>query len=150
MPGGDPELHAVSYSFDAALQRMCGAGTDDAVMAELSNLLHHLFRLRELCLRREGAGFLAGAAATPGVRAAMAACWARSFDTHQLYLVRSSDEVQSRFCTAMDGTLVWKPLVSLPAAPGSYGRQADYAALLDGRPVLDTLRRAFDAVADLF
>jgi hypothetical protein len=118
MPGGDLELHAVSYSFDAALQRMCAARTDDAVMAELSNLLHHLFRLRELCLRREGTAFLTGTAATPGLRAAMAACFARSFDTRPLYVVRSSDQVQSRFCTAMGGTLVWKPLVSFPAAPG--------------------------------
>jgi hypothetical protein len=50
----DPELHAVTYAFDAAFQRMCEATDDDALMAELSNVLHHLFRLRELCRRRMG------------------------------------------------------------------------------------------------
>lgn len=45
----DPELNTVSYAFDAAFQRMCEAKDDDALTAELSNVLHHLFRLRELC-----------------------------------------------------------------------------------------------------
>jgi hypothetical protein len=48
----DPELHAVKCAFDAAFQRFREASVDDSWMAELSNTLHHLYRLRELCKMR--------------------------------------------------------------------------------------------------
>ena len=81
----DPELHAVSYAFDAAFRRLCEARDDDALMAELSNALHHLYRLRELCKRRlTPAGFYALEESSGDLREARAACWARGFDTHRL------------------------------------------------------------------
>jgi hypothetical protein len=45
----DPQLHAVRYAFDAAFRRFREASDDDSWMAELSNMLHHLYGLRELC-----------------------------------------------------------------------------------------------------
>ncbi len=81
----DPELHTVSYAFDVAFQRMCEAKDDDALMAEVSNVLHHLFRLRELCRARlSSSGLYAVDTSTADLRAARAACWARNFDTHRL------------------------------------------------------------------
>jgi hypothetical protein len=58
----------------------------DALMAELSNLLHHPFRLRELGKRRPGKPRPYATERTmPDLRAARAASWARNFDTHQLF-----------------------------------------------------------------
>jgi hypothetical protein len=48
----DPELHAVKFAFDATFQRFREASVEDSWMAELSNMLHHLYRLRELCKTR--------------------------------------------------------------------------------------------------
>jgi hypothetical protein len=48
----DPELHTVRYAFDAAFLRFRQATDDDSWMAELSNMLHHLYRLRMLCIER--------------------------------------------------------------------------------------------------
>lgn len=45
----DSDLHTVRFAFDAAFQRFREAADDDSWMAELSNMLHHLYRLRELC-----------------------------------------------------------------------------------------------------
>jgi hypothetical protein len=68
----DPQFHAASHAFDAAFQRMCEAETDDALMAEHSNLLHHLYRLRELCIDRLP-GFYTTERSTGDLRAARAA-----------------------------------------------------------------------------
>lgn len=48
----DPELRTVRYAFDAAFLRFRRATDDDSWMAELSNMLHHLYRLRMLCIER--------------------------------------------------------------------------------------------------
>jgi hypothetical protein len=45
----------------------------------------------------------------------------------------------------MYGVLVWKLLARTDGAR----RHEDYKAVLAGRPVLDTLRGAFDAMAEL-
>jgi hypothetical protein len=49
----------------------------------------------------------------------------------------------------MYGVLVWKPLPSLPQSTDKYVPHLDYATELEGKPVLDTMRRAFDALAGL-
>jgi hypothetical protein len=49
---GDPELTAVRRPFEAAFLRMCQAGDLDLLRDELSNMLHHMYRLSELCCRR--------------------------------------------------------------------------------------------------
>jgi hypothetical protein len=155
MVPADPELHAVRHAFGAAFLRMCQAETEDALAAELSNLLHHLFRLRELCVRRLGPGFYATAAASSDLRAAMGACWARNFDTHEVYAPADVSEdgygdFYSDYYTALYGVVLWKPLAQLPRQqdPGHH-REVDYVAELEGKPVLDTLRRAFDGLAGL-
>jgi hypothetical protein len=145
----DPELRAVTYAFDGAFQRMCEATATDALMAELSNLLHHLYRLRELC-RDRLTGFDVTERTTAGLRAARAASWVRNFDTHQLFAVASQEDAFSDRFTAMYGVLVWIPLADLPSqADKKQHREADYAAELEGKVVLDTLRRAFDALVRL-
>lgn len=149
----DPELHAVRYAFDAAFQRLCEAETDDALMAELSNLLHHLYRLRMLCINRlDKASFYMKEKSTADLRAARAAAWARNADTHQLYTLAAepAQPVYSDFYTATyGGVLVWKPRSSVPLADDQDGRSKDYKCVLEGEVVLDTLRRAFNAMACL-
>lgn len=147
----DPELHAVRYAFDASFQRMCEAETDDALMAELSNLLHHLYRLRELCGRRL-TGFDTMEKSTADLRAARAAAWVRNADTHHLCTPAAEpvQSVYSDFYTATcGGVQVWKPRSSVPLADDEHGRSKDYKCVLEGEVVLDTLRRAFDAMAGL-
>jgi hypothetical protein len=78
------------------------------------------------------------------LRAARAAMWARTFDTHAL-VVASLADLFSDFFTEMFGVLAWQPL----AQTDPDGRHLDYAAVLEGRPVLDTIRRAFDAMDGL-
>jgi hypothetical protein len=145
----DQELHAVRYAFDAAFQRLCEARDDDALMAELSNVLHHMFRLRELCRRRLGPGFVAVETSTADLREARAACWARNFDTHRLYAPATTADVYSDFYTERYGVLVWKPLSALPATTDRYGRDQDYAQHLAGHELLGTVHRGFAAMANL-
>jgi hypothetical protein len=124
---------------------------------ELSNLLHQLYRLGELCRWRLGpAGtklspqaFGAALAGADDLRAARAAMWTRRFDTHDLVVVAAPADLYSDFCTNMYGVLAWQPLVSLPEQTDPDGRHLDYADVLEGRAVLDTMRRAFDAMAGL-
>jgi hypothetical protein len=116
-------------------------------------LLHQLYRLGELCRWRLGpAGtklssqdFGAVLAGSDDLRAARAAMWARTFDTHDLVVVASLADLYSDFYTDMYGVLAWQPL----AQTDPDGRHLDYGAVLEGRPVLDTIRRAFDAMAGL-
>jgi hypothetical protein len=150
----DPQLHAVSYAFDLAFQRICEATNDDALMAELSNALHHLFRLGELCKDRIGKPtFYAADHSTPELRQARGACWARNFDTHQLFAPAALEDVYPEFYMARYGAVVWVPLPSLPMTTDvlalSARRHMDYAQFLDGQELLGTLRRGFDALTSL-
>jgi hypothetical protein len=153
-PTADPRLDRVRRAFDAAFLRMCTAHTVADLEDELSNLLHQLYRLGELCRWRLGtpAGtklnpkdFAAVLSGSDDLRAARAAMWARRFDTHDLIVVASLADLFSDFYTEMFGVLAWQPL----AQTDPDGRHLDYAAMLEGRPVLDTIRRAFDAMAGL-
>lgn len=100
----DPGLHAVTYAFDAAFLRMCEAATEDGLMAELSNALHHFYRLRELWFRRLP-NFGAAEASDAALRASRGASWIRNFDTHQLFEVASEGDVFSDYFTATFGVL---------------------------------------------
>jgi hypothetical protein len=75
----------------------------------------------------------------------LAAMWARRFDTHDLVMVASLADLYSDVYSDMYGVLAWQPL----AQTDPDGRHLDYAAVLEGRPALDTIRRAFDAMAGL-
>jgi hypothetical protein len=105
-PSPDAELHAVRFAFDAALRRICEAATTDELTAELSNLLHHLFRLRELYrVRMRGHP---PAALSQDVAAAVGACWARHLDTHRLFVTAADADLYSDYYTNKYGLLVWK------------------------------------------
>src|SRR5919108_4850200 len=153
-PPADPRLDRVRRAFDAAFLRMCAAPTVADLEDELSNLLHQLYRLGELGRWRLGtpAGtklnpkdFATVLAGSDDLRAARAAMWARTLDTHDLVVVASLADLFSDFYTEMFGVLAWQPL----AQTDPDGRHLDYAVVLEGRPVLDTIRRAFDAMAGL-
>jgi hypothetical protein len=150
MPTPDPELDRVRRAFDAAFQRMRAASTVGDHEDELSNLLQHLYKLGELVRKRRGLTknglkqFLHDSA-DPDVRAAGAAMWARTFDTHDTMVVGLVGDLYTDTYGEMLGS--WKPLTQ--THPDNYGRHDDYAKLLKDRPVLDTARRAFDALAKL-
>ena len=151
MPTADPRLDRVCRAFDAAFLRMSDACMVADLEDELSNLLHHLYRLGELCRWQLGpAGtklspqeFGKALGASDDLRAARAAMWARRFDTHELIVVAAVDHF-SDFSTEID-VLTWAPL----AQTDPDGRHLDYAAVLEGRPVVTTIGRAFDAMAGL-
>lgn len=153
-PAPDLQLDRVRRPFDAAFQRMCAATTQDQLEDELSNLLHQLYRLSELCRKRLGRerggfyGWLHGSN-DPDLRAAGAAVWVRTFDTHDVVVVASPADLVSNFFTEMFGVLAWRPLAQLPQQTERYGRHEDYRSLLADHAVLDTSRRAFDAMAGL-
>jgi hypothetical protein len=144
----DPELDRVRRAFDAAFQRMRAASTVGDHEDELSNLLQHLYKLGELVRKRRGLTnnglkqFLHGST-NPNLRAAGAAMWARTFDTHDTMVVGLVGDLYADNYGEMPAS--WKPLTQTD----NYGRHDDYANLLKDRPVLDTTRRAFDAMAAL-
>ena len=78
------------------------------------------------------------------LRAARAAMWARTFDTHETMVVVLVGDIYTDTYGEMLAS--WKPLTK--DDPG-VGRDQDYADLLKNRPVLDTTRRALDAMAAL-
>lgn len=144
----DPELHTVSYAFDAAFLRFRQATDDDSWMAELSNMLHHLYRLRMLCIDRLP-GF--EQQIEPSLKHERGASWARNADTHQLFRVASDKlaPVYSNTYGAVYGELLWRPRVEIPLAPDKHGRYLDYETDLEGKAIPDTMRAAFDAMAAL-
>ena len=148
----DPDLDRVRRAFDAAFRRMRTASTVAEQEDELSNLLQHLDKLGELCRRRLGSSgkplskedfgkLLCG---SDDLRAARAAMWARTFGTHETMVVVLVGDIYTDTYGEMPAS--WKPLTK--DDPG-VGRDQDYADLLKNRPVLDTTRRVFDAMAAL-
>lgn len=155
-PTPDLELAAVRRAFDAAFQRMCDATSTDQLRDELSNLLHHMYRLGELRSRRWGANnqklsdseFNARVIQVPGV---LGALWIRSYDTHEIATVSKLKGVYSKFYTRIYGVLVWQCIADMPFVmkPKAAERYNDYQSNLENKPVLDTLRSAFDGLAAL-
>lgn len=162
----DRQLMAVKRPFDAAFLRMCQAADPDLLDDELSNMLQQMYRLGELRKRRwkraaspsaPGTGKLtetelnAKVKAVPGV---MGALWIRAFDTHDVVQVSTLKDAYTDFYTEMYGVLVWKPVASMPfviepTKNPHLDRYEDYKASLQNRPVLDTMRQAFDGLAML-
>ena len=148
IPAGDPELESRRRAFDAVFQRMRTDMVQAHLDDELGNLLHQLYKLGELCRLRLGKQkFAALLKSSDDLRAARAAMWARKFDTHHLVRIKvaTPPDTYNDIYHDIYGAVVWKPL----AEPDDDGRDQDYAALLEGRMVLDTTRRAFDALAVL-
>jgi hypothetical protein len=148
----------VRRAFDSAYFRMCLGTNAETLQDELSNALHHTYRLGELRKRQwEANGNGNGGSASPfaarvkQVRGALGALWIRAYDTHQIAIVSELDTQYSGVHTAMHGVLLWKPASALDCIvmPKDYDRYTDYLAHLAQRPVLDTLRSAFDGLAAL-
>jgi hypothetical protein len=155
-PTLDPELTAVRRAFDTAFQRMCEVTDRDELRDELSNLLHHLYRLGELRSRRWGTNgqklaegdFNARVTQVPGV---LGILWIRSYDTHEIAAVSKFKDVYSDFYTKMYGVLVWQCIADMAFVklPNAADRYMDYQSNLENKPVLDTLRSASDGLAAL-
>jgi hypothetical protein len=147
----DPELHTVKFAFDAAFQRFREASDDDSWMAELSNMLHHLYRLRELCKIRLVGFEQQIEPQTLELKPERGATWARNCDTHRLFRLSSAGlaSVYAETYGAVYGELLWRPRIELPLAKDNYGRYRDYEDELEGKAIPDTLRQAFDALTAL-
>jgi hypothetical protein len=147
----DSELHAVRFAFDAAFQRFREASVDDSWMAELSNMLHHLYRLRELCKTRLVGFEQQIEPQASALKLERGATWARNCDTHKLFRLPAAGlaPVYAETYGAVYGELLWRPRIELPLAPDRDGRYLDYESELEGKPIPDTLRRAFDSLAAL-
>jgi hypothetical protein len=135
---------------------MCEATDRDEHRDELSNLLHHLYRLGELRSRRWGTNgkkisdrdFNARAKQVPG---ALGSLWVRSYDTHDIATLAKVKDLHSDFHTEMYSVLVWQCIVDMEFInlPTATDRFRDYQSNLENNPVLDTLRSAFDGLAAL-
>jgi hypothetical protein len=135
---GDPDLTAVRRPFDAAFLRVCQAENLDLLRDELSNMLHHMYRLSELCRRRWQVN-------RPGLNAkvvnivpdALGAIWIRRFDTHEIAEVSTAGGFYSGLYTEY-GVAVWKPVAAMPFVDKPENgwplpRYKDYEAHLETR-----------------
>lgn len=153
----DTQFEAVKRPFDAAFLRMTEAGSIELLRDELSNTLHHMYRLGELCHQRwqlttdKDAEFNRRAVAVPGV---IGALWIRCYDTHDMARLATAGDVYTDYYTELYGVLVWNTLGAMPFAkrptkPAMIERYDDYSRSLENKPVLDTLRQAFDGLSKL-
>jgi hypothetical protein len=150
------ELTIVRRAFDSAYRRMIECNKPEELIDELSNMLHHLYRLSELRKRRWKAviqdftknDFIARMGQVNG---ALGAIWIRAFDTHEIATVTDVGDRYADVYTATYGVLVWKQPAAMPflVMPKEIARFDDYQAHLAGRVVLMTLRTAFDNISDL-
>lgn len=128
-------------AFDAAFKRFCSAQSVEEQHDEMSNMLHQFFRAVE---RRGGVDAFAKDPSAHEHAAAVSLV--RHKDTHEVVAIVDLRDVFSDTFTDLFGSLVW----ALPASVKADKRYARYdAAYLEGQPVADTLRRAFDAVIAL-
>src|SRR5258706_3900876 len=105
-------------------------GSDvDQLNDELSNMLHHIYRLGELRRRRwkasnqnfTNADFTARVQGVPG---ALGALWIRGYDTHEVATLSDLRDVYPGVYTAIYGVLVWMPASAMPfiAVPNEIAR----------------------------
>jgi hypothetical protein len=147
----DEEMTRVARPFEAAFARESAATDTGHLVDELSNMLHHVYRLGELTQRRLGldtASFNARIFAdAPGVAGCL---WIRCYDTHDIAVVAGAQDVFSDYFTELNVVLVWQPLAAMPFTKADEaGRSSDYEKHLAGKPVLDTIRKAFDGLVAL-
>ncbi len=144
----DPELTAVRRAFNAAFQRMREANDTGELQDELSNMLHHMYRLGELCKRRWQINDKGLTKKIKHISGALGALWIRCYDTHQLATTAKVENIYASFYPKKYGLLVWETVNAMPfiQKPKDVDRYTDYE-WLQNRPVLDTLRAAFDGLA---
>ena len=154
----DTELLAVRRPFEAAFLRLCEADHLDGVRDEVSNALHHLYRLGELRRRRwattsggkplTNSDFNQKAGPVPGV---LGALWIRSFDTHEIAsLISPGDAYADIYANTV---AVWNSVSTMSFLGKPTGamvdRCSDYVSALQDRVVIDTLRAVFDGLEKL-
>ena len=142
-------LQSVRRAFDAAFLRMIQASQVEELEHELSNMLHHMYRVGEI--KRSALGddrYYRRLDSSDDLRLARAALWARTFDTHDAHVAGEISGLYSNYYTNLYGVLAWVPLSGLPpkARQDRHGRHRVYEERLANRPVLDTMRVAFDAL----
>ena len=86
------------------------ASGDDSWMAELSNMLHHLYRLRKLCKTRLVDFEQLIEPQAPTLKLERGATWARNCDTHWLFRLPSAGlaPVYAETYGAVYGELLWR------------------------------------------
>lgn len=131
----------VARAFDAAFSRYCGAGSFEGQEDEASNMLHHLYRLRSL----RPDDFDVPSIGNGDLVAAL--LWVRNRDTHRLVKIADHGDLVSNFMTNLFGGLVWAERSSF-AASATAPSATKYDSVATGRPVLDTLRLAFDSLRE--
>ena len=144
----DLQLGAVRLAFDRAMGRMAGAGGPVEAPDELSNALHHTYRLGELSRRWGGGPKKAMGAGFPPVPGLLGALWIRCFDTHDLATVATAVHGYPLYYGASYGAPVWRDWRTIETAyADDQGRHEDYQEHLQERDVTYTLRIAFDGLA---
>jgi hypothetical protein len=114
---------------------MCGAEEVDLLHDELSNMLHHMYRLGELCaarwgLKNDSARFNAKVK-VPG---ALGAMWVRRYDTHEIVSVSDPADVYTDRDLDLYELLVWKPVAVIESRPpggSAFARYQDYKGHLE-------------------
>ncbi len=149
IPDPDLQLTAVRRAFDAAFGRMATDSYPGQFEDELSNLLCQLYRLAELCKKRQGvASYYAALAPLGGARAAL---WVRSFDTHEMVVSVSieGDFYTDYYTDVYPGYMAWKPRASYSPSSDKHGNDLQYESHFEGRRVSATIRSAFDQLVGL-
>src|SRR5215218_189828 len=125
----DPQLDSIRRTFDAATDRLYRAKTMQEAEDELSNVLHQLYRLGELCRWRlsQPPGTKLGEkefhkilTSSDELRMAWAAMWARAFNTHDVLMLATTYDPFGRWMPFLYGTAFAPPGGRAePGAPAS-------------------------------
>lgn len=148
MTSRDPES-LICEGFEGAFGRMLQASSSAETEIELTNCLHHMYRLSEL---KKTQGHFVNAIWVPKlltVPGAAGAIWSRKFDTHQIFQISELSDQYSDYFTQMFGVPRWLSSATFNSDPDNLGRDADYETHLANRVVPDTLRRAYDGLLEL-
>ncbi|KIQ15349.1 hypothetical protein [Rhodococcus sp. MEB064] len=142
--------------FDKAFLGICNATTVTEAEVELSNAMHHHYRLFEWW-RTQIANNSATAITkrdmalvhmAPHAPTGVAIAWARTFDVHEMLFLSEMTGAYGTYYTKMYGTLMWMPRSAFQgqAGPDDYGRDLLYDSELAGKLTLETLRLGFDQI----
>jgi hypothetical protein len=147
---------SIELAFDLAFTGMCGADTFEIAEAHFGHALCDLYRLFELVKPTANSGKSEKKAAiaareaklkvTSEGQTALAAAWARTFRVHDVIEVTEPADLYSDYYTNLYGVLAWRPRTFAPEATYPENRGGFYDCRLAGRPVLDTMQSAFQAL----
>lgn len=141
----------IKRAFDAAFQRYAAAPSSAEQEDEMSNLLHHLYRLA-CCRQFDGQQLaLLRDSDDPDLQLVAALVKVRNKDTHVMAVLAEQQDRVPWYVTNLLCALFWSIDVAALATTERDGsdhllRQYRVTELLDGREVLYTLRRGFDAL----